>query len=124
MNEMEEKILKEKIEGLFVKQETDLTLPNTLGALITAASKMASPSEIVDEHTSIDELINLYNASEETKNLIGMSPQFVKANIGYSVDFQDYNAAATAYNVDKENYDELYHMILNRSEERASGREM
>lgn len=124
MNEMEEKILKEKLESIFVKQEADLTLPHNLGALITAASKMAIPSSIIDEYTTMDELISLYNASEEAKSLIGMGPQYVKTNIGYSVDFQDYNAATTTYNASKGSYDELYQMILNRSEERQSGLEM
>ena len=44
--------------------------------------------------------------------------QYVQNNIGYAVDFTDYNSAIKAYKGNKEAYDKIYYGLLNRNEER------
>ena len=85
--------------------------------MITAASQMAVQSNgITTPDITVEELLHLYEKTgeREVTDLIGMSSSFVKANIGYSVEFEDSNLAATAYNSMKSEYDELYQKIATR----------
>lgn len=124
MRELDEVLLKQKLNEIFVKKEINIENPNCMAALITAASKMATYSNRIDEFTTIDELVDLYMASEETKQLIGMAPQYVKANIGYSIDFNDFNVAENAYRSEKNAYNELYYRIAKRNQERNCGKQI
>lgn len=103
-------IVKNKAKELFVKNGADLSKDNNIAALITAAAGMSKVTEIVSSDIVIEELLELYgkNENEDVKSLIGMGPQYVKQNIGYSIDFNDYSASLNAYNTEKENYDFLY----------------
>lgn len=114
--ELEEMRLKRNLNTLFNVKNVDLNQPNNLAAIITAASKMAIPSGIVTEDIAIEQLLDLYKKKEdqEVNAMIGMGPQFVKSNIGYSVEFNDPAAAMVAYQTNSEMYSQLYREILNR----------
>lgn len=121
---LNEVFLKQKLEEMFVHKDCNLKNVSSLAALITAASKMAMHSGIVNEFDTIDELIDLYNVEEETKKLIGMSPQYVKSNIGYSVDFMDFNISKRVYDANKFSYDDLYKRVAKRMEERSNSKQL
>lgn len=119
-------ILKNNLEKMFIKKEVDINNPAVLASLISAVSGMASASDFaIDSEETRDELLDLYgqNENEELKSMSYLNSNFVKLNIGYSVQFEDYDSARTCYMADKQNYDRLYTGIANRSlqHERATG---
>lgn len=124
LRELDEVLLKEKLRECFIKKEIKDKSSNVLASLITAASKISSFSEVIGEEETMEELMELYEIEEETKQLIGMPPQYVKASIGYSVDFLDYGSAKIAYDSNKREYDEIYNRLYNRSQERNSGKQI
>lgn len=109
----EEMGLKGQLRELFVKNGAELKANHELAALITAASKMARPSEIASEDDVLEVLADLYQVrgKKEVTNLVGMGPQFVKSAIGYSTDFNDLARSIMAYQAQKEEYDTLYQTI-------------
>jgi len=109
--------LRRKVESVFNQKKSDINEPAVLAAIITAASNMARCSELVTEEVTVEQLLDLYQKSDDSiiGGLIGMGPQYVKANIGYSVDFNDYANSMAAYNADKQSLDIMYAEILNRS---------
>lgn len=89
--------------------------------MITSASMMAIVSERnASREITTEELLDLYGKTEDKNvtDLIGMSPNFVKMNTGYSVDFQDYSKASAAYQSEKEKYDKIYEEIYIRNDTR------
>lgn len=124
LKELDELLLKNKLNDCFVKKDLKDMDSRAIAALITAVSKMANISEIIGEIETMDELIDLYQVEKETEQLIGMAPQYVQSSIGYSIDFNDYGASKKAYDGNKSIYDEIYIRIYNRSKERNAGRQM
>ncbi len=122
MNDLDlrDALLKNNLEKQFVINKSNLDEPQVLAAMITAASKMAKCTDNVDENMVVDEILDLYRKAEDVgvTSLIGMAPQYVRNNIGYAVDFNDYNSAIMAYKANVEAYDKIYYGILKRSEER------
>ena len=120
--EMNDMRLKRVVEALFNQSKADVNDPAVLAAIITAASKMARCSEMVTEDITVEQLLDLYEKVDDPglTKLIGMGPQFVKANIGYSVDFNDYGSSMANYNQNKELYDGLYSDISNRAISKAN----
>lgn len=108
-------IIKKYSQQLFVKNDANMTLDHNVAALITAASQMslAAQEPVISSDQVVEELLDVYNKKDEqmVQDLIGMGPQFVKKNIGYSVDFNDYAAANVAYNAEKDAYSALYKNI-------------
>lgn len=126
---------KNLLESIFVeKADVDLSQPNVIAAMITAASKMFSSSdntnssEISMSDIIRTEVLKVYEKSDDEmiNNLIGMGPQYVESAIGYSVDFMDWGSARLTYESDKEKYDELYKEIMRRykSHEIEKGRSL
>lgn len=109
--------LKFLVEKQFIKKECDMSAENVIAALITASSKMARLSEIVSEEETIRTLLDAYEVgdNETVMNLIGMSPQYVKPAIGYSVNFNDYGSAMSAYQADKKGYDDVYKAVRTKA---------
>lgn len=102
--------IKKLVESQFIKKECELDNPTIVAAIITAAAKMARLSNIATETETLACLIELYGA-EENQYAGEMPPQFVKSNIGYSIDFNDIGPASVAYDADEENYNALYTAI-------------
>ncbi len=120
--ELKDLCLKNQLERTFIKKEEHMNVssPNILAALITASSMMAIPSDGIATRQMVEtELLDLYGKAEDEQvlQLIGMSPSFVKTNIGFSVDFQDYSSAYVAYQAEKDTYDKIYEQISNRNKE-------
>lgn len=92
------------------KNQVDLKKPEVVASIITAASRMAVATDKYSPDVTCESLIEAFNASDnnEVISLIGMGPQYVKSNIGYSIDFNDYGAACAAYEADKEKYNRLF----------------
>ena len=112
--------LKNSLETVFIQKEVDMSNPAVLASLISAASGMAlSSNNIIDSETTRDELLNLYGQSENEnlRNLSYLNSNYVKANIGYSVQFEDYDRAAACYNAEKQTYDSLYTQISERAKQ-------
>lgn len=112
-----------KAENLFVKKECNLKSPLVKAAIITAASKMANPSNIVTEETALEILSDAYNVWDDEKValLIGMGPQFVESTIGYS-GFDDMASAIVNYRSNKQEYDVLYTAIEVQKKQKDLGR--
>lgn len=87
---------------------------------------MSLVSNIVSKENVISELSNLLGSEEDKRvsSLIGMNPNYVKAAIGYAVDFSDYDRTSIAYNSQKEEYDKLYTDINTRMIERQTRRQL
>lgn len=119
---MTDEMLKLHTEKTFIKKNCDRTANNVRASLITAASKMANASDLVSEADTLDVLIDAFGVREipEVVELIGMGPQFVKPSIGYSVDFNDVSAVMSAYNAEKETYDQYYGMVAKKVAEKKS----
>ena len=115
MNKEEKIVLVDETMNLFVKKNVDLSLPSIVASILTAASEMAKVSSIVSEEEALEVLESLFNPTDsaQVNALIGMNPNYVKSNIGYSIDFKDYASAVTGYNAQKEKYDKLYNSIKN-----------
>lgn len=118
--------LKKQLENTFIKKEDiqNIYEPNVLAAMITSASMMAIVSEgNASKEMTTEELLDLYGKTEDKNvtDLIGMPPNFVKMNTGYSVDFQNYSEASVAYQSEKETYDRIYEKIYSRNEMRKLG---
>ena len=115
--ELQDLKLKSNLNNTFNSKKADINQPSVLAALITAASKMARCTEFVTEEMTIQQLLDLYQKSDDelVTGLIGMGPQYVKNNIGYSVDFNDISFAQMAYQANKKSYDELYTAIQQRA---------
>lgn len=115
MNKNEELFLINETINIFVKQSVNLNLPIIVASILTASSKMAKYSEIVTDNETLEVLHPLFNPTddEKVKKLIGLSPDYVKNNIGYSVNFNDYDSALAEYQSHKEQYDKLYNSIKN-----------
>lgn len=115
--DLQDLVLKEKVEKVFIQNQADINQPSVLAAMITAASQMAIQSNgLATPDMTTDELLNLYEKSDDQQvtDLIGMSSAFVKTNIGYSVEFEDASLATMAYNSIKSTYDEVYRSIAIR----------
>lgn len=115
MNKNEELFLINETMNIFVKQNVNLNLPIIVASILTASSKMAKYSDIVTDNETLEVLQPLFNPTddEQVKKLIGLSPDYVKNNIGYSVNFNDYASALAEYQSHKEQYDKLYNSIKN-----------
>ncbi len=109
--------LRIQAETLFIKRDCEPSLPIVQAAVVTAASNMACPSNIVDEQTTIEELLNAYNAqgNEEVKNLIGMDSKLLNSVIGFDVNTNDMNAVIANYVSRKEEYDFFYKNVYESS---------
>lgn len=107
---MEEQKILNEISHIFIGKDIDKSASNVKAAIITAVSEMAKTSDIISKDITQEEVIELLNAkdNEEVIGLIGMSPNYVKSIIGYSVDFNDYASSMVNYNANKEAYDKLY----------------
>ena len=115
-------LLKLKTDKTFIKKTCDRTTNNVKAALVTVASKMAIPSEIVSEADALDVLMQVYGLvdNSEVRSLIGMEPQFVRETIGYSVDFNDASQAISAYEANRSTYDDYYRQVAQKSQEMKS----
>ena len=100
-----------ELNDLFVKQKVDYNADNVKAAMITAAAQMALATDIVSPNEVIEKLS--VDLSDNAKSLIGLSPQFVKQILGYSVNFNDYASATVEYNNNKDKYDRLYNNVKN-----------
>ena len=112
--------LKSLVENIFIQKDVDMNKPIVLASLISAVSGMSLASDnIIDSETTRDELLNLYGQSENEslRNLSYLNSNYVKANIGYSVEFEDYDRVSACYNSQKQIYDALYNQIAQRSKE-------
>ena len=112
--------LKSLVENIFIQKDVDMNKPIVLASLISAASGMSLASNnIIDSETTRDELLNLYcqSENESLRNLSYLNSNYVKVNIGYSVEFEDYDKASACYNSQKQIYDSLYNQIAQRSKE-------
>lgn len=109
--------IKRLAEKIFIKKECDINQPHIIASMITAAAEMAKASDTVSREQVIDVLAEIYNAKDNQQ--IGNIPSsFVKSNIGYSVDFNDYNGVQVNYGVDYERlYSEISKYILNKENE-------
>ena len=94
----------------FCKMQVDLNKPAVIASIITAASRMAISTDKYSSDVTAESLLEAFNAldNEAITSLIGIGPQYVKQNIGYSIDFNDYGAASVAYESDKFNYDRVF----------------
>ena len=99
-------LIEVELMSCFVKEKVDLSADNVQAAMVTAAIKMANSSNIISEHQTEEKLVTFL--SDDAKKMVGMGPQYVKSIIGYSVDFNDYTKAASAYISEKDKYDKLY----------------
>lgn len=112
--------LKSILQQTFIKSEiADISQPSVLAAMITSASMMSEFSDgNASSEMTTEELLDLYGKTgdKNVTDLIGMPQNFVKGNTGYCVDFQDYSAASSAYQSEKETYDEIYQRIYKRNE--------
>lgn len=114
-----------KLHEVFLKNDASVADAQVLAALITAASKMAGYSEVqVTEEMTAQQLLDLYGRADDEKvtELIGMGPQYVAQNIGYSVDFNDFSVANANYKANKNNYDSVYRQVALRADQMESQR--
>lgn len=118
--------VKSKLRQMFVKNGAELKANHELAALITAASKMAKPSEIVTEDDALEALVDLYQVrgKKEVIGLVGMGPQFVKGAIGFSTDFNDLARSIIAYQAQKPQFDALYQSIKGMVPEKKNEKEL
>ena len=109
--------LRRMVESNFNINNANINENIVLASVITAASKMARCNDIISEDVTVEQLLDLYQRTgdKELASLIGMGPQYVKSNIGYSVDFNDYANSMATYNANKENYDNMYSTIAQRT---------
>lgn len=109
---------------LFVHQEVDYTKPNVIAAIITAAMEMSKFTDFNLNDEICDILLEAFKVENvsEVESLIGMSPNFVKSVIGYSVDFTDFSRAQMVYETQKAQYDIFYSNIDYIKEKRSEGR--
>ncbi len=120
-------LIKSMTKKLFLKKDgVNLEDAHILASMITAASKMAICADGGNEYETMDELLDLYGKTgdKNVSDLIGMGPQYVRSNIGFSVDFMDYSCATAAYLADKDQYDQYYGMVHMRSETRNKGQSL
>ncbi len=111
--------LKRSVENIFITDEkkADVVQPHVLAAMITAASAMSIPSGITTPEVATEELLDLYGKTDDGKvtSLLGMSSSYIKLNTGYSVEVEDMGSAYANYSAQKEEYDQLYSGIAERS---------
>lgn len=123
-----ENLLKNSLKEIFVKKEVDMNNPIVLASIISAASGMANASDIISPENARNELLNLYNQSEndELRNMSYLNSNYVKHNIGYSVEFEDYGKASACYMAQKDVYDKLYGQIseLSKTHEQPTGKSL
>jgi hypothetical protein len=115
---LQDALLRNKVETTFLKKDVSVNEPHILAAMITAASEMSICSDgIATPEMTTEQLLDLYQKKddENVSNLIGMSSGFVKNNIGYSVQFEDMIAAEVNYHAEKPTYDEIYRGIAARA---------
>ena len=95
---------------VFCKKQVDLKRPEVIASIITAASGMAVATDKYSSDVTMESLLEAFDSldNETITNLVGMGPQYVKQNIGYSVDFNDYGGALAAYESDKDNYNRVF----------------
>lgn len=107
--------LKNEVLNMFIKKDCDLKTENVMAAVITAASNMslATDKMFMSKDAIEESLLSLFELkdNERAKMLLGMSPAYVKSNIGYSVDFYDFGIAKLEYDDKKEQYDSMYQHI-------------
>lgn len=120
---MNDLMLKKNLESTFNIKKANINEPIVLISMITAASKMANCSSVVTEQTTIEQLLDLYQKSDnnEITSLIGIGSQYVKNNIGYAVDFNDIESALIAYQANKQVYDKIYSDISQRAMNMSKG---
>lgn len=126
---MEEKlklVIRSTSKELFVNKEVDLQAPNIIASIVEAGGYMAlaSDTDICKKADAIQGLLEAYNSKgvPEVESLVeSLNPNFVKANIGYAVDYMDFGAASAAYKAQKQSYDQLYNYIntLNKELEKS-----
>lgn len=115
----EQKSLVNNVLSTFVKQEVDKTKPSVIAAILTASSEMAKCSEVATEEGTLVVLGPLFNpeGNKDIQSLVGMSPNYVRSNIGYSVDFRDPGMATVNYQAQKEQYDQIYNEVARQMEQ-------
>lgn len=118
-------ILKKYAESIFVdpRKKADMSKPNNIAALITAATKMSHHSgKLATPDMTTTQLLDVYGVSDDKKvtDLLGMSSNYVKSNIGYSVDLEDISASKANYNAQQGTYDELYSILAMREKSYAN----
>ena len=107
-----------ELQKAFVKKDNvNFSEDSVVAAIATAASKIALASQKFDESLIADQVIELYKKSdnENVYSMIGMGPQYVRANIGYSVDFNNYGAVTGEYSANETQYDSIFNKLKYRS---------
>lgn len=113
-NQRMEMMIRNSSRKLFVHKEADLTKPNVIAAIATAAGGMAlaaDPEVEASKQKVSDAVVQSYGAMENEmvqQMLDTMSPSDVKAVIGFSPDFTDFGHAYAVYKAQKEEYDQLF----------------
>lgn len=129
MNNNSDISLKNQLERTFIQKEVNMNNPAVIASLVSAASGMTLAADTtMDSEITRNEILELYGQSqnEGLRNMSYLNSNYVKANIGYSVQFEDYGRARACYLADKENYDSLYEKINNRfkSHEQVAGKSL
>ena len=129
MNNNSDISLKNQLERTFIQKEVNMNNPAVIASLVSAASGMTLAADTtMDSEITRNEILELYGQSqnEGLRNMSYLNSNYVKANIGYSVQFEDYERARACYLADKENYDTLYEKINNRfkSHEQVAGKSL
>lgn len=107
------------LESLFIKNGADTTKPHIIGAIASACAGIATCCTELNKEDIKKAVLKLYNMEEldGLDDLTNMSPSYVKTNIGFSIDFKDYNASKLYYELNKEALDSLYNSIITQKQE-------
>lgn len=110
---MDSNNIKEKTLELFVKKECNLAQPHVLGAIITTASKMAIPSDLVSESETVAALSEAFGVTENEKvqAFVGMGSQYVESITGWSIDYNDRARAQIAYEAKQGLFNSYYTLV-------------
>lgn len=103
------RLLKQNAIDVFVKKEVELDQTEVIAEIISAVSGMSIAADY-DRDAIRESLLEAFDAldNEEVADLCEMGPQFVRLNIGYSVDFEDYGAACAEYKSDPMSYNSVF----------------
>lgn len=110
--------IKAQTNNIFVQKEVDINNPAVIASIVTAAASMSDVADVdIQKDVVISQLLGVYekNDDEMISNLIGLGPQYVRGNIGFATDFNDYSAARATYESQKDLYDQYYTNILARA---------
>ncbi len=113
-----DRVIKKVTEEVFNVNNSNTEDINVLAAMIAASAGISISGGISNEQMVKEGLISVYDQkdNEELGELINMmAPQNVKANIGFAVDYRDYNQAKTFYEANQETLNKYYTLINERS---------